>query len=207
MAQILVLQAPAGAARFVLDSAGTGDMSWAVMRRGLSSSHVQARQWISAAMTSSLLFRWAAAAALPFVAAASAAEPASAVRPEARPVQYAQLVVSERIMIRTTRLREALPADPPQTKWKEKHGPKCVQAKAIAGAALISQNSVDLILRDNRRLRAKLERSCPALDYYYGFYITPNPDGRVCADRDVIRSRMGGACQIDRFRLLKLARD
>jgi hypothetical protein len=157
-------------------------------------------------MTLSLLFRWAAAAALPFVAASSAAEPESR-QIEARPTQFAQLVVSERIMIRTTRRQDPLPADPPQTRWKEKHGPKCVQAKAIAGAALISQNSVDLILRDNRRLRAKLERSCPALDYYYGFYITPNPDGRVCADRDVIRSRMGGACQIDRFRLLKLAKD
>jgi hypothetical protein len=171
-----------------------------------NSSHVQAPQWISAAMTLSLMFRWAAAAALPFVAAASAAEPVSA-SSEARPTQYAQLVVSERIMIRTTRMHTPLPADPPQTRWKEKHGPKCVQAKSIAGAALISQNSVDLILRDNRRLRAKLERSCPALDYYYGFYITPNPDGRICADRDVIRSRMGGACQIDRFRLLKPPRD
>jgi hypothetical protein len=158
-------------------------------------------------MNLSLMIRWAAAAALPFVAAASAAEPSAVAEAGNRPVQYAQMVVSSRIMIRTMRMREALPPDPPQSKWKEKHGPKCVQAKAIAGAALISQNSVDLILRDNRRLRARLERSCPALDYYYGFYITPNADGRVCADRDVIRSRMGGACQIDRFRLLKLAKD
>ena len=82
-------------------------------------------------------------------------------------------------------------------------GRRRLGGRTLAGAALISQNSVDLILRDNRRLRAKLERSCPALDYYYGFYITPNPDGRICADRDVIRSRMGGRCQIERFRLLK----
>ena len=61
-----------------------------------------------------------------------------------------------------------------------------------------SQNSVDLILRNRQRVRAKLESSCPALDYYYGFYITPNPDGLVCEDRDIIRSRMGGACEIDR---------
>jgi hypothetical protein len=157
-------------------------------------------------MTFSNLIRWTAAAALPFVAAASAAEPTPAPAAQ-RPSQYAQLVVSERIMIRTMRVRESLPQDPPPTKWQEKRGPKCVSAKGIAGAALISQNSVDLILRDNRRLRAKLERSCPALDYYYGFYITPNPDGQVCADRDVIRSRMGGQCQIDRFRLLKVDKD
>ena len=157
-------------------------------------------------MTFKIVIRWAAAAALPFVAAASAAERPTVPAAD-RPTQFAQLVVSERIMIRTMRLRQPLPKDPPQTKWKEKKGPKCLPAKGIAGAALISQNSVDLILRDNRRLRAKLERSCPALDYYYGFYITPNPDGQVCADRDVIRSRMGGACQIDRFRLLKADKD
>lgn len=156
-------------------------------------------------MTFSRMIRWAAA--LPLVAAASAAEPAPESGAAPAPTRFAQLVVSERIMIRTTRMREALPVEPPQTRWKEKHGPKCIQAKAIAGAALVSQNSVDLILRDNRRLRARLERSCPALDYYYGFYITPNPDGQVCADRDVIRSRMGGSCQIDRFRLLKPVKD
>jgi hypothetical protein len=157
-------------------------------------------------MTFKILFSWAAAAALPFAAAGSAAEPAPA--PQAgRADQYAQLVVTERIMIRTMRMPQPLPSEPPKTKWKEKKGPKCIPARGIAGAALISQNSVDLILRDNRRLRAKLERSCPALDYYYGFYITPNPDGRVCADRDVIRSRMGGQCRIDRFRLLKADKD
>jgi hypothetical protein len=155
-------------------------------------------------MTFSRTIRWAAATALPLVAAASAAEPSADRTPPAD--QYAQLVVNERIMIRTMRLRESLPADPPQTKWKESHGPKCVPVRSIAGAALIGQNSVDLILRDNRRVRARLERSCPALDYYYGFYITPNPDGQVCADRDVIRSRMGGACQIDKFRSLKVAK-
>jgi hypothetical protein len=149
--------------------------------------------------------RWAAAAALPLVAAASAAAPDPSNAPEAR---FSQLIVRERIMIRVPmRLRDSLPVDPPTTKWKEKHGPKCVNAKSIAGAALLSQNSVDLMLRDNRRIRAKLERSCPALDYYYGFYITPNPDGQICADRDVIRSRMGGECRIDRFRLLKAAKE
>jgi hypothetical protein len=154
-------------------------------------------------MRFSRTIRWASAVALPFVAAASAAAPETG-RPGAQPSQFGQLIVRERIMIRVPmRSREALPVDPPTTRWKEKHGPKCVAAKAIAGAALLSQNSVDLVLRDSRRIRAKLERRCPALDYYYGFYITPNPDGQICADRDVIRSRMGGECQIDRFRLLK----
>jgi hypothetical protein len=54
-------------------------------------------------------------------------------------------------------------------------------------------------------MRAKLERSCPALDYYFGFYIMPAADGQICADRDSIRSRVGGECGIDRFRTLKAA--
>jgi hypothetical protein len=67
---------------------------------------------------------------------------------------------------------------------------------------LLSQNSVDLIFRDRSRIRARLERSCPALDYYHGFYLSPTKDGQICADRDTIRSRMGGQCGIDKFRSL-----
>lgn len=66
----------------------------------------------------------------------------------------------------------------------------------------MSQNSVDLILRDNSRVRARLDRRCPALDYYRGFYIDTTADGRICADRDTIRSRAGGECRIDQFRRL-----
>ena len=71
------------------------------------------------------------------------------------------------------------------------------------GATLLGQDSVDLILRDSSRIRAHLERRCPALDYYYGFYVSATPDGMICADRDSIRSRVGGECQIDQFRSLR----
>jgi hypothetical protein len=120
-----------------------------------------------------------------------------------RRTDYAQLSVRHQIIVRVpARPRPGMP--PPQTfEWKEKKGPKCVPARAIAGATLLGRNSVDLILRNNSRIRAKLENSCPALDYYQGFYITPDPDGMICANRDVIRSRVGGTCGIDRFRTLK----
>lgn len=119
------------------------------------------------------------------------------------PIQFAQLVVREQIIIRVPmRMRRLAPPNISQIEWKESKGPKCVSAGSILGATLLGQNSVDLILRDNRRVRAQLE-SCPALDYYYGFYLSPNADGRICADRDVIRSRMGGQCGIERFRALK----
>ena len=90
----------------------------------------------------------------------------------------------------------------PLIEWRESRGPRCVAARQILGATRISQNSFDLLLRDRSRLRARLERRCPALDYYYGFYVNMTPDGRICADRDAIRSRAGGECGIEAFRAL-----
>lgn len=89
--------------------------------------------------------------------------------------------------------------------WREERGPRCVPARQILHAALMRQQSFDLVLRDRTRLRARLERRCPALDYYVGFYISPTRDGLICADRDSIRSRAGGECRIDRFRTLRPA--
>jgi hypothetical protein len=122
----------------------------------------------------------------------------------ADPIQMAQVMIREQILIRVPpRLRE-VPAPPAERiEWKEKKGPKCVPMRSIAGAALLGQNSVDLIFRDNTRVRAKLERSCPALDYYRGFYVRPTKDGQICADRDSIRSRVGGECEIEKFKTLR----
>ena len=122
----------------------------------------------------------------------------------ADPIQFAQVMIREQVLIRVpANLREMARAPEPQLDWKEKKGPKCVSMRLIAGATLLSQNSVDLIFRDKSRIRAKLERRCPALDYYHGFYIRPNKDGQVCADRDTIRSRMGGECEIEKFKELR----
>lgn len=122
------------------------------------------------------------------------------------PMQFAQVTIRREIMLRIpirARPAPAVVAKESRIEWKEKRGPKCVTARSIVAATALSHKSVDLILRDRRRLRARLERSCPALDYYYGFYISPNPDGMICADRDAIRSRVGGECGIDRFRNLQ----
>ena len=137
------------------------------------------------------MIRTSAAALL--LLAAGAPQPAA----PARPLQYAQAVTREQVIVR---FRQSAPV---RIEWKEGKGPRCVPIGAILGAALVGRNSVDLILRNRQRVRTKLESSCPALDYYYGFYITPNPDGMICEDRDIIRSRMGGACEIDRFRSLE----
>jgi hypothetical protein len=98
------------------------------------------------------------------------------------------------------------PANASRIRWEEHRGPRCIAWSRIAGWGLLGQDSVDLIFRDNSRIRARLERHCPALDYYNGFYMAATPDGLICSDRDSIRARTGGQCQIDRFRTLRAAR-
>ena len=141
-------------------------------------------------------------AALLLVALAGAPEAAA----PSTPAEPPQMVVRQQIIVRVParRMNGAPPASSIQ--WKEGKSVKCVPARFVAGATLAARNSVDFILRNNNRIRARLEKSCPALDYYNGFYISPNADGMICADRDSIRSRVGGECEIDRFRTLSPAR-
>ena len=121
----------------------------------------------------------------------------------AAPIQFAQMSIRQEVLLRVpVKLRPPQKVDR-NIEWKESKGPRCVAAKSIAGATALRQKSFDLLMRDRTRLRARLDGSCPALDYYYGFYIQPDADGLVCADRDSIRSRVGGECQIDAFRRLR----
>ncbi len=128
------------------------------------------------------------------IAAASAGEP----------FELAQLTIRQRIVIRVP----AAPAPPVQPlrrlRWKEKGGPKCISVNGLAAAAVFKADAVDLMMRGGKRLRALLDDDCPALDYYRGFYLTPTEDGRICAGRDMIHSRMGGQCSIDKFKTLEL---
>lgn len=132
--------------------------------------------------------------------AAQVASPPAATPP---PVQFAQVTVRRQIIIRTIRIGPLPSAQSVNVEWKEEKGPRCVQPQAISGAAHLSQRSVDLLLRNGTRIRAHLGSSCPALDYYDGFYITPGEDGLICSDREVVRSRAGGQCEIDAFRSLR----
>jgi hypothetical protein len=94
----------------------------------------------------------------------------------------------------------------PPIRWVEKGADRCVAVGSLAGAAITRVDRVDLILSGGKRLRAVLEDDCPSLDFYSGFYLKPAGDGKVCARRDTIRSRSGGACRIKAFRSLVPAR-
>jgi hypothetical protein len=124
-------------------------------------------------------------------------------RPASPAPQARGFMMRQQIIIRVpTGARRVAAAAPSLIRWRERGGPRCIAAGQIVGATLLGPSSVDLILRDNSRMRARLESRCPALDYYRGFYVNATADGRICADRDSIRSRAGGECQIDAFRSL-----
>ena len=114
-------------------------------------------------------------------------------------VQLAQLSFRSHVVVRVQTTQLAMV---PLAALREKKGPKCVASGDILAAAVVERSSVDLVLRGGFRMRARLAANCPGLDYYSGFYVVPSSDGRLCADRDVIRDRAGGECEIDKFRQL-----
>jgi len=128
-------------------------------------------------------------------------------RPRPRAAQGGTITVRQQIIIQVPAgIRRVAPAGQSLIRWQEGRGPRCVPAGRIVGAARMGQESVDFIFRDNSRIRARLEGRCPALDFYRSFYVNATEDGQICADRDAIHSRSGGACQIDQFRTLRAAR-
>lgn len=111
--------------------------------------------------------------------------------------QVRTLTVEQEVIMRIP----VRPRSVPPFAWEEKKGPKCIAAGNIRGAALSGRETVDFFMFDRTRLRAQLAEDCPALDFYNGFYVTPE-DGKLCVKRDEIRSRMGRSCRIERFRRL-----
>ncbi|WP_426257914.1 hypothetical protein [Sphingomonas sp. DC1600-2] len=143
--------------------------------------------------------------ALPASLLLALASTSSAAMAHSDGVALAQLTIHQRIIIRIPRVlggpasRRSEPAPPRVT---EKKGPKCVAMAAVEGALISGDDSVDLILIDDTRLRARFDNKCPALDFYSGLYLKATPDGMVCAGRDSIRARSGSACRIDTFKRL-----
>lgn len=111
-------------------------------------------------------------------------------------VSVSRIVVAQEIILRVPVVRPRLRGP---VRWEEKKGPKCIASGQVVAAALADERSIDFLLRDRTRIRAKMDDDCRTLDFYGSFYIEPR-DERICARREEIRSRMGEACRIDRFR-------
>jgi hypothetical protein len=115
-----------------------------------------------------------------------------------------------RVTIRTTTVIMRAPlrpaAPPPLPRMTEKKADECVKVQELAGFAVNKSDSVDLLLRDGKMLRAKLGNDCPALGFYSGFYVKANADKKLCARRDSLRSRSGRLCAVQEFKSLKVSR-
>jgi hypothetical protein len=111
--------------------------------------------------------------------------------------QHLTIHVPRMTITTSTTIITRAPVRPPA--YREKKGDDCVKLKKVIGYSVSTANSVDLVMDDGDRVRAKLGSDCPALGFYSGFYLKPNPDGKMCVRRDVLRGRSGTACSIDEF--------
>ena len=136
------------------------------------------------------------------------------------PQAFYQVVIERQLIIRiparpsnlnnfaaTEATTMARRASSPPVVWRESKAPKCIAIRSLLGIQAVQRDSIDLITREKKRLRAKLNRGCRALDFYSGFYLKASKDGRLCADRDALHARSGAECAVEKFRLLVPVRD
>ena len=119
-----------------------------------------------------------------------------AAQPGAVGVTVTRLVVQDEIILR-------VPIQPRQCpgRMARAQGTQMPARRGPSASVPVGPAQVDFILADRRRFRAELDEDCPALDFYGGLYLQLQDD-RLCAGRDIIRSRMGGSCTIERFKKL-----
>jgi hypothetical protein len=94
-----------------------------------------------------------------------------------------------------------------EPRFVERKAGKCLPLGSIAGVQPFSDDSLLLILRDNRLFTAKLSKGCQAREFYSGFIVKRNADGQVCVSRDELLSRSGASCQVKGFHQLVTSGD
>ncbi len=82
----------------------------------------------------------------------------------------------------------------PQRYVERPHG-NCLNAGDIVG---VSDRGTRLVMymRNRQIITAELEKACSPRDFYLGFYVERNDDGKLCVDRDRLMSRAGAKCRI-----------
>lgn len=127
--------------------------------------------------------------------------------PTINQVRIEQRVVV-RIAPRSPRRSEVLMNANSETKprYREQKMASCMPVKSIAG---VHQDGERLIffMRDRGLVSARLEKRCRARDFYSGFYVERNKDGRLCKKRDILLSRAGTRCELRDLRRLVAVRD
>ncbi len=82
----------------------------------------------------------------------------------------------------------------------------CIGSERIAGAVVMGERSIDLVLNGGERWRMGFKADCPALSYYQGFYYRQTQAGRLCAGRDAVLTRSGAECPIESLAKIKTAK-
>ncbi len=123
----------------------------------------------------------------------------------------AQMTIERRVIIRVPIVplpaaqRPATIAPDNEGAVREVAGPRCIALASIGGALVSPKDGVTLFAAQ-QQLRAQVAKSCRPADFYAGFYLTPSPDGALCARRDALHARSGATCRIERFRRVVPAR-
>lgn len=119
-----------------------------------------------------------------------------------------QVRIEQRLTVRiaprsvSRELLADLPIAPLATRFKERKVGKCLAIKGIAAVQIGANDRLLLFMRDQRLIGASLEKACEARDFYSGFYVDRNGDGKLCVDRDMLHSRSGSTCTVSRLREL-----
>ena len=117
--------------------------------------------------------------------------------------QHFVIHVPRMTITQTTIITRSRPVPaPPPVMLVERKAKDCLETKRVVGFGITRNDSVDLVLNDGSRMRARLGGNCPSLGLYQGFYVKPNPDGKMCVGRDAIHTRSGGECSISAFKSL-----
>ncbi len=126
-------------------------------------------------------------------------------------VRQSQIRIEQRVYVRIAPRRAStqrnmlaqLPSPTRPTRYKENKAKRCVKVERIAGVETGSGNRLLLFLQDAEILSLNLEKACRARDFYSGFYVEQNEDGKLCVARDTLQSRNGARCDIERMMKLK----
>ena len=73
----------------------------------------------------------------------------------------------------------------------------CVDVDRVRSAVALDERIIELRLRGGQTLHMRFAEDCPFIAFYDGFYYHSDLGGRLCARRDAVIARSGGACTID----------
>ncbi len=73
----------------------------------------------------------------------------------------------------------------------------CVNVERVRSAVALDERIIELKLRGGQRLHMRFAEDCPFIAFYDGFYYHSDLGGRLCARRDAVIARSGGACTIE----------